>query len=110
MQVDEVIKKKQYIQLCTTLEHPSLKYSDLAQVLNVPYDEVEVWAIEAIASGIIDAKIDQLNEEIVIKGHALNKDWSSILQKICEWKSKFQKISSILSHTQTLTAQVGIKN
>jgi hypothetical protein len=76
----------------------------------VPYDEVEMWSIEAIASGILDAKIDQLNEEIVIKGHALNKDWKAIHQKIGEWKSKFQKISSVLSHTQTLTAQVGIRN
>ena len=29
-------------------------------------DEVEEWTIEAIADKIIDAKIDQLNEEIVI--------------------------------------------
>jgi len=35
-------------------------------------DDVEAWAIEAIASGIIDAKIDQLNEEIVIKSHIMN--------------------------------------
>lgn len=69
-----------------------------------------MWSIEAIASGILDAKIDQLNEEIVIKGHALNKDWKAIQQKIGEWKHKFQKMSTLLSHTQTLTAQVGIKN
>ena len=34
-------------------------------------DDVEAWAIEAIATGIIDAKIDQLKEEIVIKSHML---------------------------------------
>jgi hypothetical protein len=57
---------------------------------------VEVWAIEAIASGIIDAKIDQLKEEIVIKSHAMNKEWKSIQEKIGEWRSKFERMQSVL--------------
>lgn len=34
--MDEVLKKKQYVQVCTlTLENSNQKYSDLAALLNV---------------------------------------------------------------------------
>ena len=41
--------------------------------VQIKVNEVEEWAIEAIANGIIDAKIDQLKEEIVIKSHNLRE-------------------------------------
>ena len=42
------------------MDSTSYKYADLATLLNIKAEDVEAWAIEAIASGIIDAKIDQL--------------------------------------------------
>lgn len=112
--MDDIIKKKQYLQICSLkLEESNHKYQDLANILNVsPYvvltlqiskDDVEVWAIEAIASGIIDAKIDQLKEEIVIKSHAMNKEWNSIKEKIADWRNKFERMQSVLQHTQQLS-------
>lgn len=41
----------------------------------------------------------------MIKSHALNKDWRAIKERIGEWKTKFQRMQSILQHTQNLTAQ-----
>lgn len=62
------------MQICSlTLENSNHKYSDLASLLNIKKEDVETWAIEAIASGIIDAKIDQLKEEMVIKSHSLRE-------------------------------------
>jgi alpha-N-acetylglucosamine transferase len=49
-------------------------------------DDVEEWTIEAIADKIIDAKIDQLNEEIVILSTIKRKigkeEWQAIQAKI----------------------------
>jgi hypothetical protein len=57
--MEDVIKKKQYVQICSLkLENSNHKYADLASILNIKKDDVEQWAIEAIAAGIIDAKID----------------------------------------------------
>jgi hypothetical protein len=54
------------------LEHCSnLSFSQVADLLNVPKNDVEQWAIEAISAGIIDAKVDQMKEELVIKSHLL---------------------------------------
>jgi uncharacterized protein YjaZ len=35
LQTDDLIKKKQYIQICTKLDQQVLKYTDLAQIINV---------------------------------------------------------------------------
>jgi len=51
----------------------NFKYSELATLLNIKEAEVEEWAIEAISKQIIDAKIDQQNEAIVIKNHQLRE-------------------------------------
>lgn len=56
---DEVIKKKSYVVICNLdADDKNIKFADLASMLNIAVDEVEEWAIEAIARNIIDAKID----------------------------------------------------
>ena len=56
-------------------------------------DDVEEWTIEAIADKIIDAKIDQINEEIVIMSTIKRKidreEWEAIQSKIQAWKHRF---------------------
>jgi len=54
----------------------------LSELLNIEIEEIEFWAIEAIQNKIIDAKIDQQNEMIVIKSHMLREikleEWTAI--------------------------------
>lgn len=97
LNMDDVIKKKQYVQICSLkLENSNHKYDDLAGTLNIPKDEVEQWAIEAIAAGIIDAKIDQIREEIVIKSHIMNQEWRAIKDRLGDWSRRFHAMQSIL--------------
>lgn len=48
----------------------------------------------------MDAKIDQLNEMIVIKNHMLREiklqEWKAIQQKIRAWKDRFQRVRTVL--------------
>ena len=67
---EDLVLKKSYVQICSlNTDKTNFKYSELGTLLNLPADQVEEWAIEAIGKQIIDAKIDQQNEEIVIKSH-----------------------------------------
>lgn len=115
LNLEEIVKKKQYIEICNlNLDNSNHKYLDLANTLNVIIagfetslnyflqinkDDVEAWAIEAIAAGIIDAKIDQLQEEIVIKSHIMNKEWKSIKDRLSEWKNRFASMQTLLLNT-----------
>jgi len=59
LQADEILVKKSYVQICSlSTENSNFKYTELSQLLNIDEEEVEEWAITAIANGIIDAKID----------------------------------------------------
>jgi translation initiation factor 3 subunit M len=68
-----------------------------------------MWAIEAITSKIIDAKIDQLNGEIVIKSHQLKQikeqEWLSIQAKIKLWREKFERMHEVLSASTEIVSQ-----
>ena len=81
------------------LENSNHKYEDLANILNIKKEDVEQWAIEAIAGDIIDAKIDQVKEEIVIKSHIMNQEWKAIKERLGEWKQRFALMQSMLNQT-----------
>ena len=101
LEMEDVIRKKQYVQICSLkLENSNHKYEELAAILNISKDDVEQWAIEAIAGDIIDAKIDQINEEIIIKSHIMNQEWKAIKERLHDWSDKFAQMQTILAKTQ----------
>lgn len=58
----DVLLKKTYVEICSLkTDKTNYSYDELSSLLNIKADEVEMWAVEAITSKIIDAKIDQLN-------------------------------------------------
>lgn len=66
---------------------------------------MEEWAIEAIANKVIDARLDQMNQAVVIKSHKLKQvkepEWKDIQQKVRLWKEKFTMMHAVLSAAQT---------
>jgi alpha-N-acetylglucosamine transferase len=99
----EAIQKKSYVQICslTTVDNSNFDYDQLAALLNIDAQDVEEWAIEAIANKIIDAKIDQMNRRVVIKSTMLKQlkteEWKRILVKVQVWKEKFERMQTVLS-------------
>ena len=59
MKESDVLLKKTYVQICTlNTDKTNFSFDELSKLLNIDASEVEMWAIEAITSKIIDAKID----------------------------------------------------
>ena len=69
-------------------------------MLDLKADEVEEWIITAINNDIIDARIDQIQEEIIIKTHRLRQlnenEWKQVLGKVSGWKDKFSQIHGLI--------------
>ena len=108
---DHAAQKKQYIQICSLGQEANgdaatsgkvLKFSELVSLLQIAADDVEEWCIEAINNDIIDARIDQINEEIVIKTcrqrHLNKEEWNKVKSRISAWKARFQAIEGVLKH------------
>jgi len=62
----EMLEKKQYLTICNIdLESKStFTYSEFSELLGLKADEIEEWTINAIASDILDAKMDQIHQTI----------------------------------------------
>ena len=80
--------------------------------MQIPVDDIEMWAIEAIQNKIIDAKIDQMNGLIVIKSHMLREikleEWKAIQQKIRAWKDRFQRVKAVMQAAQQAQDSVAV--
>jgi len=108
---DHATQKRQYIQICALGQEANgdaatsgkaLKFSELVSLLQIPADDVEEWCIEAINNDIIDARIDQINEVLVIKTcrqrHLNPDEWNKVKSRISAWKARFQAIEDVLKH------------
>ena len=90
-------EKKRFVLVCTldieSSNGKALKFQELADLLGLDIDSVEEWAINAINHNIIDGRIDQINETLVIKTHKLRKlnkeEWTKIKGNVTTWKQRF---------------------
>lgn len=102
---EEALTKKSYLQICTlSTQTSNFHYSELSKLLNIAEEDIEEWAIEAIQNKIIDAKIDQFKEEIIIKSHIMREikapEWAAVQSKIHLWKEKFEAMRHVLAASQ----------
>mmetsp|Transcript_74348 Transcript_74348/g.112002 ORF Transcript_74348/g.112002 Transcript_74348/m.112002 type:complete len:363 (+) Transcript_74348:29-1117(+) len=79
----EQCAKKMRILSLTSLasEKKILQYSQIAEALCVDSADAEIWVISAISTGLIDARIDQANEQVFIR-HSSQRSFNE-----SDWKS-----------------------
>lgn len=77
-----------------------MKFSEIAKLLDITEDDIDQWIIEASSNGIIDAKIDQLSETVIIISKKIRyvdkAQWGLVKNKVTEWKERFTRIERIL--------------
>jgi len=101
-----VQEKKRFVQICSINIESStgnkMTFKEVAKMLDLKEDDVEEWAITAINNDIIDARIDQIEESIVIKTHKLrqlsNDEWNKVKAKVTTWRERFESIEQVLQH------------
>ena len=97
--VEQATLKKQYIDVCS-IQSETISFKNLAKLLDIKEDDIEEWVIEAMSNDVIDAKIDQVSEQVIIKTSKMrnlkNEEWQLIAKKIQEWKQRFLRIEKIL--------------
>lgn len=77
-------------------EHEEIPYSAIAETLSVPLEEVEAWVVRAITSKLIDAKMDQLAQVVMIsrcthRSFAIDQ-WTGLSEKLKSWKANVRTI------------------
>jgi translation initiation factor 3 subunit M len=92
-------------------ESNSLTYAQVATKLDLKKSDFETWMVNAIGRGVVEAKIDQLNETIVINKVSYHvfkdEDWINISSQLKKWRASVRKVAQTVT-TPNSTSAMGM--
>jgi len=101
LNLDEITYKIRLLTLNSLASVNSvLTYGHIAKSLEIEETDVELYVIDATSSGILEARIDQLNQTILIR-HAPSRhfdsiQWDSLNDKLDKWKENISHLLTVL--------------
>lgn len=79
-------------------EYEEIPYAAVSATLQVPHGEVESWVVQAITARLLEAKMDQQQEVVMVTRashrHFSRQDWVKLQEKLHLWR---QNVSSLLA-------------
>ncbi|EFA81648.1 proteasome component region PCI domain-containing protein [Heterostelium album PN500] len=103
---EDCLQKIRLLSLATlTSEDASVSYASISKSLQIDEDKVEMWVIDAIASDLIDAKLDQLNRVVHVNSstqRVFNKaQWTQLGLRIDAWRSSVKNLLQVIDTAKT---------
>ena len=100
------IRQMRILSLCSlSAEHEEIPYSVVAKTLLLPSeDEVESWVIAAVSSGLLSAKMDQLQQKVMVERCVVRKfdmaQWKILQSRLKTWKQNVGGVIGGLKQSQ----------
>ncbi|XP_049850837.1 eukaryotic translation initiation factor 3 subunit M-like [Schistocerca gregaria] len=81
-----------------------IPYHAISESLHVPVEDVESWILETVNTGILNAKIDQENQVLLVS-YALQREiqiahWQSLKDKLIMWKENIQSMARVVKNAR----------
>ena len=104
---DDCIRNMRLLSLCSlAAEHEEIPYSAIAATLHVDDSEVEGWVIAAVSSGLLSAKMDQLQKVVMVERCVVRKfgteQWKALQARLDAWKGNVRSVLNGLDKSQAL--------
>lgn len=85
------------LSLCSlATDYEEIPYDAIASTLQVESSEVESWVIDAVSSGLIDAKMNQLEKVVLVERCAVRRfgidQWKILQKRIDVWKKNVKDV------------------
>lgn len=78
----------------------TLPYSTIAKALNVPSEDVEVWVIDSVRSGLVEGKLSQQKQEFLIHRSTYRvfteNQWREVASRLETWKSSLVNVLAVI--------------
>lgn len=104
------IRQMRILSLCSlSAEHEEIPYSVVAKTLLLPSEaEVESWVIAAVSSGLLSAKMDQLQQKVMVERCVVRRfdaaQWKILQTRLKVWKQNVGGVISGLKQSQSAGA------
>ena len=83
-----------------------LTYSDIAANLQIPEEEVEMWVIDVIRAGLVEAKLDQLNKTVIVHRSIYRvfgqEQWKKLSTSLSAWKENLNEILAVIGNAKLI--------
>ena len=105
---EDCVRHMRILSLCSlAAEHEEIPYQVAADTLQTTSADVEKWVIAAVSSGLLSAKMDQLQQKVIVERSVVRKfdlnQWKALQSRLNLWK---QNVGAILdAYKQSLQQQ-----
>jgi len=94
---EDCIRHIRILSLCSlAAESEEVPYDVVAETLDVLKEEVESWVIAAVSSGLLSAKMDQIEQKIMVERSVVRKfdmdQWKALQSQLQLWKQNLNGI------------------
>lgn len=98
---EECTRHMRILSLCSlATETEEVPYDLVAKTLEISPDEVESWVIAAVSSGLLSAKMDQIQQKIMVERSVVRKfdmgQWTALQSQLHLWKTNLRGILDAL--------------
>ncbi|KAF9312682.1 hypothetical protein BG000_002575 [Podila horticola] len=84
-----------------------LSYQEIAKALEVSEGEVELWVIDVIRAGLVEAKLNQVSKVVVVNRSIYrtfgNAQWQQLSQRLNGWKQSLAEILQVVANAKLTT-------
>ncbi|GAQ92403.1 hypothetical protein KFL_010070030 [Klebsormidium nitens] len=86
-----------------------ISYKQVEETLLIEEDDVELWIVRAIAAKVLEAKLDQLRQVVVINRTTQRvfgpPQWKELQTRLASWQQNLEHVSAVL-HRARASGQV----
>jgi translation initiation factor 3 subunit M len=90
----------------------SVPYSSIATALQIPSDDVEMWVIDTIRAGLIEGKLSQLKQELLVQRATYRvfgeKQWAEIQGRLMVWRRTLESVLQAVKTEREKFAREGM--
>ena len=102
-------KNMRILSLCSlAAEHEEIPYQVIAETLAIKPESVESQVIAAVNSGLLEAKMDQLAQKVMVERCVVRKfdidEWKGLQKRLQTWRKNVGGILEALKQSQAATA------
>lgn len=106
---DDNIRKIRLLSLASLgCEHMAreLSYEEIAKSLEIPEDEVEMWVIDVIRAGLMEAKLNQLSKSVLVHRSIYRvfdqEQWKQLSTRLSTWKESLNEIMAVIGNAKLI--------
>lgn len=92
-------------------EQQVVDYATIANKLSIPESDVEIWIIDVIRAGLVEAKIDQCNSKVYVNraSHATfdMSSWTDLKSQLTTWQRNIHQVQRVFAQVQAKILEAG---